>query len=210
MNSLAIFGGTFDPIHIGHLRSAIEVRELLACDELRFIPCRQPPHRAEPAANSEQRLRMLELAIAGEAGLTADAREIKRDGPSYTIDTVIELRAEIGAQCALHLIIGMDAFAELHTWRRWNELLQFANIIVMQRPDSVLPQSGPVADLLRAHRVELSEVTTKISGAIAVAQLTPLPIAATAIRALIRAKRSPRYLLPDAVWEFIHTNRLYR
>lgn len=209
LTSLAIFGGTFDPIHIGHLRSAIEVREALACDELRFIPCHQPPHRAEPSANSAQRLHMLELAIAEEPGLAVDAREIRRDGPSYTIDTLTELRAEIGAKSALHLIIGMDAFAELHTWRRWQELLRFANIVVMQRPDSLLPQHGPVADLLRAQRVELSEVKTKSSGAIAIVQLTPLPISATAIRALIRAQRSPRYLLPDGVWEFIRTNRLY-
>lgn len=209
MNSLAIFGGTFDPVHIGHLRSAIEVRELLACDELRFIPCHQPPHRAEPRASSEQRLRMLELAIAGEAGLAVDAREIKRDGPSYTIDTLIELRAEIGAHCPLHLIIGMDAFAELHTWRRWNELFEFANIIVMQRPENTLPQNGPVADVLRARQAELGEVKTKTCGAIAIVQLTPLPISATAIRALLRAQHSPRYLLPDAVCEFIRERGLY-
>ncbi len=210
MNSLAVFGGTFDPIHIGHLRSAIEVRELLACDELRLIPCHRPPHRDEPLASSEQRLRMLELAIAGEPGLAVDAREIRRDRPSYTIDTLSELRAEVGAQCALHLIIGMDAFAELDTWRRWRELLDFANIVVMQRPVNVLLQSGPVAELLRAHRVSVSEVQAAPCGAIAIAELTQLPISATAIRALIRAARSPRYLLPDAVWNFIRENHLYR
>lgn len=209
MNSLAIFGGTFDPIHIGHLRSAIEARELLACDELRFIPCHRPPHRAEPFANSEQRLHMLELAIAGESGLVVDAREIERAGPSYTIDTLTELRAEVGADCSLYLIVGMDAFAALDGWHRWRELLDFAHIVVMQRPENALLTRGAVAELLRERRVDAVKLKDSPCGSIAVVQLTPLPISATAIRALIREKRSPRYLLPDAVWEFIFTNRLY-
>lgn len=209
LNSLAIMGGTFDPIHIGHLRSALEARELLGCDELRFIPCHQPPHRAEPSVSSEQRLHMIELAIADEPRFRIDAREIERAGPSYTIDTLAELRAEIGAHCALHLLIGMDAFVELDTWRRWDELLDFANIVVMQRPESAFPQHGAVVDLLRAHRAALSEVKSKTHGAIAIVQLTSLPISATVIRALIRAQRSPRYLLPDAVWKFIREQNLY-
>lgn len=209
LNSLAIMGGTFDPIHIGHLRSALEARELLGCDELHFIPCHQPPHRATPSVTSLQRLRMLELAIADELGFRVDAREIEREGASYTIDTLTELRAEIGADCVLHLLIGMDAFVTLDTWRRWDELLDFANIVVMQRPDSVFPQHGAVGDLLRARRVELSEVKVKSHGAIALVQLTPLPISATAIRALIGAQRSPRFLLPDSVWQFIREQHLY-
>jgi len=208
-NSLAIMGGTFDPIHIGHLRSALEARELLGCNELRFIPCHRPPHRATPSVTSLQRLRMIELAIADEPGFRVDAREIEREGPSYTIDTLAELRAEMGPRCALHLLMGMDAFVVLDTWRRWEELLDFANIVVMQRPDSVFPQSGAVADLLRARRVGLNEVKVKTHGAIAVVQLTPLPISATEIRALISAQRSPRYLLPDAVWQFIRAQHLY-
>lgn len=209
LNSLAIMGGTFDPIHIGHLRSALEARELLGCDELRFIPCHQPPHRAEPSVSSAQRLHMIQLAIADEPGFRVDTREIEREGPSYTIDTLTELRAEIGANCALHLIIGMDAFVALDTWRRWDELLDFANLIVLQRPDSVFPQQNAVADLLRAHRAELNAVKGKAHGAIAVVQLTPLPISATTIRTLIHAQRSPRYLLPDAVWQFIRAQHLY-
>ncbi|MFT3929623.1 MAG: nicotinate-nucleotide adenylyltransferase [Spongiibacteraceae bacterium] len=209
INSLAIFGGTFDPVHIGHLRSAIEVRELLACDELRFIPCHQPPHRTQPAASSAQRLRMLELAIADEPRLAVDAREIQRNGPSYTIDTLMQLRAEVGAQCRLYLIIGMDAFAALDSWHRWRELLDFAHIVVMQRPQNSMLSRGVVAELLRERRVDVEQLQTTAHGSIAIVQLTPLPISATAIRALIRERRSPRYLLPDAVWEFIRENGLY-
>lgn len=209
LKSLAIFGGTFDPIHIGHLRSAIEVREVLACDELRFIPCHRPPHRAEPSANSEQRLRMLELAIADEPGLTIDAREIRRDGPSYTIDTLAQLRAEVGAACRLYLVVGMDAFSTLDSWHRWRELLDFAHIVVMHRPENAMLGRGVVAELLRERRVDVEQLQEKPSGSIAIVQLTPLPISATAIRGLIRAQRSPRYLLPDAVWEFIREHGLY-
>ena len=209
MGSLAIFGGTFDPVHIGHLRSAIEVRELLACDELRFIPCHQPPHRGEPSASSAQRLRMLELAIAGEPGFAVDAREIEREGPSYTIDTLAGLRAEFGCERALHVIIGVDAFAALNSWQRWRELFDFANFVVLQRPDSALPETGVVAAALRERRVEPAVVREHRCGAIAVVQQTQLPISATAIRALIRAGRSPRFLLPDAVWQFIRDTGLY-
>lgn len=209
VKSLAIFGGTFDPIHIGHLRSAIEVRELLACDELRFIPCHQPPHRAEPSASSAQRLSMIELAIADEVGLTVDAREIERTGPSYTIDTLIELREEVGAQCVMHMIVGMDAFAALDGWHRWRELLDFAHIVVMQRPENSLLKRGVVGELLRQRRVDIEQLKSSPCGSVAVVQLTPLPISATQIRTLIRTQRTPRYLLPDAVWQFIRANRLY-
>lgn len=208
-NSIAIMGGTFDPVHIGHLRSALEARELLACEQLRFIPCHRPPHRAEPSADSGQRLRMLELAIAGEPGFRVDSRELGRDAPSFTIDTLAELRAEVGSDCALHLLLGMDAFAELDSWRRWDELLDFANLVVMQRPEHALPQRGVVAELLDSRRIEAGAASASAHGAIAVVRLTPLPISATAIRALIRARRSPRYLIPDAVWAFIREQKLY-
>lgn len=209
LNSLAIFGGTFDPIHNGHLRSAIEVRELLACDELRFIPCHQPPHREQPRASSAQRVRMLELAIVDEPGLLVDAREINRNKPSYTIDTLVELRDEVGMHCPLHMVIGMDAFAELDTWRRWRELLNFANLVVIQRPANVLLKRGEVADLLHTHRTALNDVREQAHGAIVILELTQLPISATKIRELIHTQHSPRYLLPDAVWEFIREQKLY-
>lgn len=160
-------------------------------------------------ASSAQRLRMVELAIAGDAGLVADSRELERAGPSYTIDTLVELRAELGAQCALHLVMGMDAFAGLDSWQRWRELLDYAHIVVIARPDCELPRSGPVAELLRAHRADVASLRGRSCGGVALLQLTPLAISATAIRALIRAGRSPRYLLPDAVHAFIRDQQLY-
>ena len=206
---VAVLGGTFDPIHFGHLRSALELRERLGCGQVRLIPCHRPPHRDTPAVSGEQRLRMVELAVAGDSGLVADARELRRPGPSYTIDTLIELRAELGARCPLYLVMGVDAFALLDGWWRWRELLDFAHIVVIARPDCALPQSGAVAGLLAAHGAAVDTLRTRSHGGIATLQLTPLPISATAIRALIRAGRSPRYLLPDAVQAFISAQRLY-
>lgn len=209
LTSVAMLGGTFDPIHAGHLRSAVELREALALDEVRFVPCHVPPHRAAPIASAEQRLHMLELALEGEPGLSIDARELQRNEPSYSIDTLIALRSEFGAQCALSLIVGMDAFAQLHTWHRWRELLDYAHIIVIARPGSALPQSGEVADLLRAKRSDANVLKQSSHGRIVCVELTPLPISATAIRELIRCGRSPRYLLPDAVWNYIRAQQLY-
>jgi nicotinate-nucleotide adenylyltransferase len=205
-----MLGGTFDPIHAGHLRSAVELREALALDEVRFVPCHVPPHRGAPLANAEQRLQMLELALADEPGLRIDARELARSAPSYSIDTLTELRAELGAQCALSLIVGMDAFAQLHSWQRWQELLDYAHIVVIARPGSTLPQTGAVADLLRAKRSEASVLKQMSHGRIASIELTPLPISATTIRELIQRGHSPRYLLPDAVWNYIRAQRLYQ
>lgn len=210
MTSVAILGGTFDPVHNGHLRSAVEVRELLRFDQLRLIPAHVPPHRTQPLATSAQRLQMLQLAIADEAGLVADGRELERSGPSYTFDTLTALRGELDANTALSLIVGMDAFAELHTWHRWRELLDVANIVVIARPGSALPTQGDVAELLQQHRVDAGDLHRHVSGTVAVVELTPLPISATAIRGLIRNGKSPRYLLPDSVWHFIREHNLYR
>lgn len=208
--SVALLGGTFDPIHIGHLRSALELRERLDFDRILLVPSHRPPHRGEPGASAEQRLRMLELALAGETQLQADARELRRAGPSYTFDTLRELRAELGADCSLSLIVGADAFAALDTWHRWRELPQLAHIVVMARPDCPLPAAGDVAQLLETLRAGPEALRQRPCGAIVPVALTPLPISATAIRDLVRAGRSPRYLLPDAVWTYIREQALYQ
>lgn len=208
--SVALLGGTFDPIHNGHLRSALELRERLDFERIHLVPSHRPPHRGEPGASAAQRLHMLELALAGETGLCADARELRRAGPSYTFDTLSELRAELGAQCPLSLVVGADAFAGLDGWHRWRELPQLAHIVVMARPGCALPAAGPVAELLQALRAEPEALRQQPCGAIVPVALTPLPISATAIRELVRAGRSPRYLLPDAVWTYIREQSLYR
>jgi len=210
LHSVAMLGGTFDPVHMGHLRSALELRERFAFDQLRFVPCHRPPHRGAPGADSRQRLHMVELALDGEPGLLADARELNRPGPSYTFDTLTELRAELGENCALTLVLGADAFAALDTWHRWRELPELAHLVVMARPDCPLPETGPVADLLRARRAEAEMLRRKPAGCIVPVALTPLPVSATQIRDIVRSGRSPRYLLPDAVCAYIREQKLYQ
>ena len=145
---IGILGGTFDPIHHGHLRLAVEMREGLGLEELRLIPALQPPHREAPIAGAEDRLAMLEAAVARANALHIDTRELVREGPSYTVDTLLSLRAELPAQ-PLCLIIGMDAFCYLDTWHRWQDVLELAHIGIARRPGTTEPTGGVLADLLR-------------------------------------------------------------
>jgi nicotinate-nucleotide adenylyltransferase len=209
VKKIAILGGTFDPVHIGHLRSAVELREQLGCDELRLIPARIPPHRRQPVVSAEHRLRMLQLGVADEPGLLVDDRELQRDGPSYTYDTLRELRTEFGADCSLALVMGADACAALDSWHRWHELFDLAHLVIMARPDVRLPATGVVADALRPRLADAGALGRSPAGTVVRVALTPLPVSATAIRALVAAGRSPRYLLPDAVWRYIVDHRLY-
>ena len=131
---IGIFGGTFDPIHYGHLRLAQEIAESLRLAEIRLIPGGTPPHRAAPQVSSQQRLEMVRLAAAGNPLFTVDDREVKRSGPGYTIETLTELRREAGATQPLCVLLGADAFLELATWHRWHELFGLAHLIVAHRP----------------------------------------------------------------------------
>jgi len=209
--AIGVLGGTFDPVHFGHLRSALELLESLALAEVRLIPCGHPPHRQPPVAPAAARLAMLELAAAGQVGLRVDARELERPGPSYMVDTLAALRAEVGAT-PLCLILGADAFLGLPGWHRWQELTELAHLVVMHRPGWELDHAlaAPLAQLLALRRVhEAAALAAQPAGSILLAPVTPLDISATAIRAQIAAGRSPRYLLPDAVWDYIRSRGLY-
>ena len=206
---IGIFGGTFDPVHIGHLRPVLEVLEDLALDEIRLLPCHVPPHRAAPVANPVQRLAMLEAAIQGEPGLKVDDRELRRAGPSYTVDTLTSLRAELG-NTPLCLLLGMDAFTGLNTWHRWRELITLAHIIVMHRPGAPPPAQGDVAALLAEHRTDhIALPRARAAGHILLKEVTQLDISATHIRTLIKEGKSARYLLPDGVLDIIKIERVY-
>lgn len=207
---IGLLGGSFDPVHCGHLRLALEAREELKLDEVRLVPCGLPPHRAPPRASAEQRLAMLSAAMRGEPGLRVDDREITRPGPSYTIDTLASLRAEFPAT-PLCLILGMDAFLGLHTWRRWRELLGFAHIAVAHRPGWQMNAIGESGELLAKNRVtDVAELRGQKHGRIALWAMPALDISSSRIRALIAQGKSVRYLTPDAVCEMIHTQHIYR
>ncbi|WP_193072652.1 nicotinate-nucleotide adenylyltransferase [Pseudomonas sp. FME51] len=207
---VGLLGGTFDPIHFGHLRSAVEVREYLALDELRLIPNATPPHRDSPGASAQQRLEMVCLATAADASLLVDDCELQRDRPSYTVDTLESLRAELGAEATLFLIVGWDAFSGLPGWHRWEEILQLASLVVLQRPEQDQELPEVLKDLLAARSVGDASAMQATHGEILCLAQTPLAISATHIRSLIQAGRSPRFLLPDSVLGYIETKGLYR
>ena len=212
MSSLsAIFGGTFDPIHLGHLRVAIEIAEALDAD-VRMLPAPVPPHRAQPQATAAQRMAMLELGIEGCSRLHADDRELHRAGPSYSFDTVSELRAELGPASALVLCVGADAFAGFGSWHRYEEIFDLAHVLILTRPGAADRMAWPEA--LRAQAAARrglpAQLRSRASGLIAELAVTPMAISATAVRTLIASGRDPRFLIPDAVADYIHEQRLYR
>lgn len=210
MISMGVFGGTFDPIHFGHLRTAFEMLQALRFGEVRFMPCGSPPHRGTPIASAELRLRMVQVATAGQQGFVVDDRELQRDGPSYSVDTLTALRAEFPLQ-PIGLIIGMDAFLGLPKWHQWREILQLAHIIVAHRPGWRAPDIGPLGDLLAdrgTHRI--GDLHQAKAGHIFIHDVTQLEISSTEIRELVAVGRDPRFLMPDAVRDIIETSGCYR
>jgi nicotinate-nucleotide adenylyltransferase len=208
---IGVLGGTFDPIHYGHLRPALELLETLDLAEVRFIPCRIPAHRGTPQVTAEQRLALVRLAIAGQPGFVADDRELRREGTSYMIDTLASLRDELGQETPLCLIIGADAFRELSTWSRWQELGKVAHIVVMQRPGAPQALPAPLAEWATPRTALDAEVLqTQPAGCILFQPVTQLDISATQIRALLARGQSPRYLLPEAALACICDQALYR
>lgn len=219
MKAVGIFGGTFDPVHIGHLRTAVELREHLGLDELHLMPSARPPHREQPGVSAEHRLAMLRLALGDEVrddcasaeGLLADDRELRREGLSYTLETLVQLRAEQGDDVALCLCIGMDSLVNLHTWQRWQELSDYAHIVVAARPGWHLPETGPVAEWLVGRCTDDPQLLSQSpNGCVLVETMTLLPVSATQIREDLAAGRSVRYLVPDGVIQYIHQHGLYK
>ena len=211
---VGIFGGTFDPVHFGHLRPALELKQQLGLASVHLIPCNIPPHRGEPHATAEQRCAMLQLAIEGEDGLVLDRRELERPGPSYMVDTLKSLRQELGEQHPLCLIIGGDAFLGLPSWYHWQQLVQLAHIVVAHRPGWGLNEATldePLRLLMQQHRLNGPEqLSAAPAGGVLLQTVTQLDISATSIRDRIAAGESANYLLPQPVWDYIRQQRLYR
>ncbi len=212
---VGIFGGTFDPIHHGHLRLAQEALEQCRLREVRFIPSGTPPHRVAPLAAPAHRLEMVRQAIQGQTGFVLDEREAGRTDPCYSVDTLSALRAELGQDTPLCLLIGSDAFLQLHTWHQWQRLFELAHIVVMQRPGKPVGNAMAQADtgLLAQYQARLAPAPTLLheaaSGAIVVLDMLLLDISATDIRSRCAQKKSLRYLLPDSVNQYIQVNQLY-
>ena len=209
---IGIFGGTFDPVHFGHLRPALEVQQMLGLQQVRFIPSGHPPHREMPRASASQRLAMLRAAIDEQPGFVLDEREIRRQGPSYMVDTLLSLREELG-ETPLCLILGYDAFLNLPDWYRWEQLIELSHIVVTHRPGWLLTEyraNPELVDLLEQHQQSLSQLGRQRAGGVVFVPVTQLEISATSIRRQIRDGESIRYLLPDSVIEIIEKQHIYR
>ncbi len=210
MSRVGIFGGTFDPVHVGHLRPVLELRDVLALDEVLFIPARNPPHRGEPVAPPEVREKMIERAIADVPGFTLDRRELERAGPSYTVDTLAELRRERpGAQ--LILLLGMDAFLGLAGWREPERLFELTHVAVAHRPGWTPAADAESQTLIHGRvRAGPDALAAEQAGAVVFIEVTQLEISATAVRVTAAAGGDIRYLVPEVVREFIEETGCYR
>lgn len=215
---LGLLGGTFDPIHLGHLRLAEEAREVLGLARVRLIPAGRPPHRGEPGSTAGDRLAMARLAIAGNPALEVDDGEVRAQHKSYTVLTLERLRTELGAGRPLVLILGADAFEGLPTWHRWRELFDLAHVAVANRPgyaphDRRWPATLP-AELDEAcrdrHTTDPALLRSAPAGRVIPFDMTPLAISASLVRDLVRTGASVRYLVPDSVLDYIGLNGLYR
>jgi nicotinate-nucleotide adenylyltransferase len=215
---LGLLGGTFDPIHHAHLRLAEEACEALGLGEVALIPAGTPPHRDAPESDAEHRLAMVKLAVAGNPRLRCEDYEVLTAGRSYTVLTLERMRARVGATRPLVLLLGADAFAGLASWHRNDELLGLAHIAVTTRPGHATHERGwpaglsPELQTLCADRISHDPADLRASpcGRIVPFEMTPLAISATLIRRLVANQRSPRYLLPDSVVDYIGRHLLYR
>jgi nicotinate-nucleotide adenylyltransferase len=212
---IGVLGGTFDPIHYGHLRLAEELAERLRLEEVRLVPSGTPPHRSAPMAAAEHRLEMVRLAASGNSRFKVDERELRRAGPGYTFDTLKEVRAETGPSRPLAMLLGADAFLEFATWHRWHEIFGLAHVAIAHRPGFPVERwvERMPQPLAREYFARLMKQPLAIhlspAGGIVVVPFTALDISATAIRDMLRGGASPRYLLPGAVLDYIRTHRLY-
>ena len=216
MQLVGLLGGTFNPIHFGHLRMAQELADALNLSEVRFIPSANPPHKSMPTVSAKHRAAMVQLAIVDNPLFKLDTRELARIGASYTIDSLISLREELSQEdkqpISLCLIMGSDAFVHLNTWARWQVLLNYCHIILVQRPTASKQAKLPdeLAVFLQDHYTEdLGDLTNNAAGYIHMQAITPLEISSTNIRNALIKKLSARYLVPEKVIHYLVKHKLY-
>ncbi len=205
---IGIVGGTFDPVHFGHLRPALEITQALALDELRFIPSATPPHRWQPEASSQQRLEMVQLAIQDAPQFVLDDREYHREGASYTVDTLQSIRDEVDETTPLCMLLGMDAFKSFTQWHQWQKILTLCHIVISSRPNY---DDSPIESWMQSHHCDDSALLSQSpAGKLYFCDVTQLDISATNIRKNLKKGGSSRYLTTKSVTDYIQKNTLYK
>ena len=209
--SIAIFGGTFDPVHYGHIRSAVAVREHLGLSGVRLIPSYEPPHRSRTECSADHRLAMLRIAVEDVSGVTVDDREIQRQGISYTVDTLRSLREEL-ADVPLCIVLGMDAFYTLDQWYEWRKVADLAHLVVLKRPghDKSLVPVDIREWAAEREPVNIDDLGYNVSGLVAYLELEQIPASSTDIRNAFHRGDVPCGILPGAVHQYINHHGLYQ
>ncbi len=205
---IGIFGGTFDPVHNGHIRCARFVLQYCQLDSVRLMPCHLPPHRATPGVSAQQRAAMVQLAIASEPGLALETLELDKPGPSYTADSLALLQQHDPA-ARFYFIIGMDSLCYFKSWKNWPQILQQAHLLVCQRPGYSSTDGDAPSLLQQFGQPDLAGLRQRTAGAI---MLLPNPltdISATAVRRQLQTGTLPAATLDPAVLNYIQTQRLY-
>lgn len=213
MGLVGLLGGTFDPVHLGHLKLAEDAGRELAQEELRWLPAALPPHRATPQVSAADRAAMVQGAIAGRAGWRLDSRELDKETPSYTVETLQSLRDELGVSTPLVLILGMDAFLGLPNWHRWQELPRLAHVALAKRPGDVAVAGEKLPEALRlafAMAATPGELAAAPGGCLWRLENAPLPVSASQVRAALAAGETAADLLPPSVVDYIRAHALYR
>jgi nicotinate-nucleotide adenylyltransferase len=206
---VGLFGGTFDPIHYGHLRTAYELWQSLRLAQVRFLPTGNPPHREASLAPTELRVQMVQAAISGNDAFVVDDRETRREGLSYSVDTLLDLRRDFPDR-SLCLLLGMDAFLGMPHWHRWRDIFELAHVVVAHRPGWKAPITGPLGEVMVDRGTgNVRELHSAPAGRVYVHAVTQLEISSTELRQLILAGRDLRYLVPDAVRDLIATSGCY-
>ena len=209
LEPLALFGGTFDPVHYGHLRCAEEARQKLNLDQLYLLPAGTPPHRSAPLATAKQRLEMLQLAQTEFPHLAIDDREVRRDGASYMVDTLKSFRQEL-PQRPLLLLLGQDAANDLHSWFEWEQLFELSHIVILTRPGVKTKYRQNLAKQMQRRLIsDVQKLHLSEAGMVLHLGVASIEISATTIKSIMRLGRSPRSMMPETVWDYINENRLY-
>lgn len=206
---MGVLGGTFDPVHVGHLQLAVSVRQALALDDMRLMPAHIPPHRASPQVDAQVRAQLVQQALIDYPELQLDTRELRVDAPSYTVNSLRDLRAELGAEAGLYFAMGMDSLCNLDRWHQWQRLTDFAHLVVLARPGETAPVAGPLARWIAERECDRAGLLARPSGGLWQMQSALIPVSATEIRAALAAGQAVDHWLSPAVANYIRQHRLY-